>query len=392
VHFNVLFVSAWGIYSQATFASQRRNFAALCARYFVIMEKQPTFWVRDIPIYGDVILAPMAGYSDVPHRAICRTYGSCMNYTEFVAVEELLGKSKQAWSKLDFTPQDRPMVFQIFGNDPQLILQAAQRIEEKGPDIIDVNMGCSTRRVSGRGAGVGLMPQPEIIAETFSLLSKHLTVPVTGKIRLGWDEKQNYLEIGRILEDNGASLIAMHGRTKEQKYNDQANWDAVAQLKQVVNIPVIGSGDIQCAADIDAMLDYTGCDAVMIGRGAIGNPWIFGRQDRDELTFAEVAKAIRLHLHEMLAYHGNPHGLIRFRKHLKRYLDGLPPTEPICCEMVVAKTAAEFETLLARLEAEFGTFPVHVLAQMKDGRHNGKYSTRLANSSPSAALAISSRS
>jgi nifR3 family TIM-barrel protein len=240
-------------------------------------------------------------------------------------------------------------------------------------------MGCSTRRVSGRGAGVGMMPEPELIAQTFSLLTKHLSVPVTGKIRLGWDGNENFLAIGRILEDNGASLIAMHGRTKEQKYNGQANWDALAQLKQTVSVPVIGNGDIKKAADIDAMLDYTGCDAVMIGRAAIGNPWIFGRQDREELTFSEVAKAIRTHLHEMVAYHGR-RGLILFRKHLKSYLKDLPPTEDICSEMVVAKDTAEFEQLLACLESEFGSYPIHKLAQMKDGRQNGKYSTRFANS------------
>jgi nifR3 family TIM-barrel protein len=330
----------------------------------------PTFLIRDIPIYGDTILAPMAGYADIPHRAICRAYGSCMNYTEFVAVEELLGRSKRAWSLLDYTQEDRPMVFQIFGNDPDKILAAAQQIEEKGPDIIDINMGCSTRRVSGRGAGVGLMPQPQLIAQTFSLLTKHLTVPVTGKIRLGWDGNENYLQIARILQDNGASLIAMHGRTKEQKYNGRANWDALAQLKQALNIPVIGSGDIQCAADIDAMLDYTGCDAVMIGRAAIGNPWIFARQERSQLPFHEITRAIRLHLHEMLAYHGDPHGMILFRKHLKRYLKNLPPTDPICSQMVVAKTTAEFEQLLARVEAEFGKYPIHTLAKMETGEIN----------------------
>jgi nifR3 family TIM-barrel protein len=210
-----------------------------------------------------------------------------------------------------------------------------------------------------------MLPQPDLIAETFSLLTSHLTIPVTGKIRLGWDDNQNYLEIAHILEDNGASLIAMHGRTKEQKYNDQANWDAIAQLKQAVNIPVIGSGDIQCAADIDAMLDYTGCDAVMIGRGAIGNPWIFGRQDRSDLTFGQVTAAIRLHLQEMLAYHGNPQGMILFRKHLKSYLEGLLPVEEVCKTMVVAKTSAEFESLLAGVEEQFGEYPIPVLARMK---------------------------
>ena len=331
------------------------------------MEKsEPIFWVRDVPVYGDVILAPMAGYSDTPHRAICRAYGSSMNYTEFVAIEEILGRSKQAWSLLDYTEHDRPFVCQIFGNNAQKFLAAAQRVEEKiQPHIIDINMGCSTRKVSGRGAGVGMMPQPELIAETFSLLTKHLSVPITGKIRLGWEDNQNYLEIAKILEDNGAALIAMHGRTKEQKYNGQASWDAIAELKQAVNVPVIGNGDIECAADIDAMLNYTQCDAVMIGRGAIGNPWIFARRERDQLSFSEITRAICIHLHEMLAYHGNPRGLFLFRKHLKRYLKDLPPTDPYCSQMVVAKSVDDFEELLTHLEAEFGTYPVHVLAQMK---------------------------
>jgi nifR3 family TIM-barrel protein len=251
-------------------------------------------------------------------------------------------------------------------------------IEEKSPDIIDINMGCSTRRVSGRGAGVGMMPEPDLIAETFSLLTKHLTVPVTGKIRLGWDGNENYLEIARILQDNGASLIAMHGRTKEQKYKGTANWDALAQLKQTVNIPVIGSGDIKKAADIDKMLTYTNCDAVMIGRGAIGNPWIFARQERAQLPFHEITRqtqwratrTIRLHLHEMLDYHGR-RGLILFRKHLKRYLKDLPITDPICSEMVVARTTAEFEGLLAQLEAEFGRYLINDLAEIKPGFVNG---------------------
>lgn len=284
---------------------------------------EPTFWIRDVPVYGDAILSPMAGYSDVPHRAICRAYGSSMNYTEFVSTEELLGGYKRAWALLDFTPEDRPMVFQIFGNNADLILRAAQMIEEKGPDIIDINMGCSTRRVSGRGAGVGMMRDPDLVARTFQLLTKHLTVPVTGKIRLGWDDHKNYLEIAHIVEDNGGSLIAMHGRTKEQKYDGQANWDALAELKQSVSIPVVGSGDVQTPADIDRMKAHTGCDGVMIGRGAIGNPWIFARRERGDLTPDEWVSTIRRHIQAMVIYLGEKQGLILFRKHLKRYLQGI---------------------------------------------------------------------
>lgn len=133
-----------------------------------------------------------------------------------------------------------------------------------------------------------------------------------------------------------------------------------------LNGSVIGNGDIQKAADIDAMLEYTGCDAVMIGRGAIGNPWIFARQDRDELLFCEITQAIRLHLNEMLAYHGDPHGMILFRKHLKRYLKGLPPTDQVCSQMVVAETVTEFDELLAKLEADFGMYSVPTLAQYEE--------------------------
>jgi tRNA-dihydrouridine synthase len=196
-----------------------------------------------------------------------------------------------------------------------------------------------------------MMPQPGLVAETFRLLSTHLEVPVTGKIRLGWNAtQQNFLEIGKILEDNGAALIAMHGRTKEQKYGDSANWQAIAELKQVVSVPVIGNGDVVTAADIQRMKAQTGCDAVMIGRAAIGNPWIFARQDRTELCFPEVVRAIRLHGREMAAYYGERNGLIQFRKHLKRYLADIPGISDSLERMLAVVELADFEALLLELE------------------------------------------
>ena len=310
---------------------------------------EPTFYVRDIPIYGDAILSPMAGFSDVPYRALCRAYGSAMHYTEFVPVEALLYKRNPMWRRLDFKKgEEKPMVFQIFGNDAQTFLRAAQRIEEWGPDIIDINMGCSTRKVSGRGAGVGMMPQPELVAETFRLLSTHLSIPVTGKIRLGWDATyKNFIEIAHIMEDNGASLIAMHGRTREQKYRGNADWDAIGELKQAVSVPVIGNGDVKTAVDIDRMKAHTGCDAVMVGRAAVGNPWIFARQERANLTFPEIVAAIRIHLGEMLDYYGDE-GLILFRKHLKRYFLGLSVRD-FTQAMLRIEDVAEFERLLDEL-------------------------------------------
>ncbi len=320
-----------------------------------LAENQPHFYVASLPVYGDVILAPMAGYSDVPYRALCRAYGSAMHYTEFVPAEALLGRRSRNrfWMRLDKQPDEHPMVFQIFGNDAQKILRAAQNVLDLGPDIIDINMGCSTRQVSGRGAGVGMMPQPELVRETFSLLSRHLPVPVTGKIRLGWDAtQQNFLEIGQIMVDNGAALIAIHGRTKVQKYDGRANWDAIAALKQALPVPIIGNGDVSTPAHIERMKAHTGCDAVMIGRAAIGNPWIFARQEKDKLPFSEIKAAICLHLREMLAYYGDPHGLIRFRKHLKQYLDGRCLAEAMLNELLQTDDADYFCRILTEIRDE----------------------------------------
>ena len=314
-------------------------------------QEKALFYVGNVPVDGDVILSPMAGYSDVPYRALCRTYGSAMNYTEFVPIDALLGRRNPFWNKLDFQPDEKPIVFQIFGNNAQNFLTAALRIQKLNPDIIDINMGCSTRKVSGRGAGVGMMPQPELVRDTFSLLTKHLRVPVTGKIRLGWDDDQrNYADIARIMEDNGAALIAMHARTKVQKYGGEADWDEIARLRELVSVPVIGNGDVQTPADIDRMKTHTGCNAVMIGRAAIGNPWIFFFLDKADLTFTEIAQGIRLHLREMLAYYGDPFGLIQFRKHFKKYVeDFVLPAEQVDA-MVRTADSGEFFALLTAME------------------------------------------
>ncbi|MCA9945730.1 MAG: tRNA-dihydrouridine synthase, partial [Anaerolineales bacterium] len=269
----------------------------------------------------------------------------------FVPTEALLGNPNPLWRRLDIHPNgERPMVFQIFGSDARQILQAAQRIESWGADIIDINMGCSVPKISEKGAGVGMMRQPKLVAETFRLLSKHLQVPVTGKLRLGWDESsQNYLEIAKIMVDNGAALVALHGRTRSQKYRGQANWDAIAKLKQSVNVPVLGNGDVQTVIDIDRLQKYTGCDGVMIGRAALGNPWLLARIDREQLTFGEVTAVLRQHLQESLAYYGTADGLATFGRHLKKYLSGLA-LKPFLPALLHAESVAEFEERLCVME------------------------------------------
>lgn len=280
----------------------------------------PTFYIRDVPIYGDVILAPMDGYSDWPFRSLCRALGSAMSYTEFVQVDKILGRSNQPRKKLYFEEAERPVTFQLYGDDPDLILEAALRVQELRPDIIDINMGCPAKSVAHRGAGVGLMRSPLKIARTFKKLTAALKVPVTGKIRLGWEDNKNYKLVARIVEENGGALIALHGRTKEQSYSGRANWDAIAEVKAAVGIPVIGSGDVKTVADMDRMKEHTGCDAVMIGRGAIANPWIFSRLDREQVTPAQVQQLLHEHLARNIQFYGEEDGQRLFRKHAVQYL------------------------------------------------------------------------
>lgn len=280
----------------------------------------PSFYVREIPIYGDTVLAPMDGYSDWPFRSICRALGSAMSYTEFVKVEKILSRSKEPAKRLYYEEAERPITFQIYGDDSDLILKAALLVEKWKPDIIDINMGCPAKSIADRGAGVGMMPSPLKIARTFKKLTSTLKVPVTGKIRLGWDKDKNYKLIARVVEENGGSLIAVHGRTKEQRYSGNADWDAIAEVKSLVRIPVTGSGDVRTVADIRRMKQHTNCDAVMIGRGAIANPWIFMGLDREQVPNELLKETIYEHLQKSIQFYGEEDGQRLFRKYAVQYL------------------------------------------------------------------------
>jgi tRNA-dihydrouridine synthase B len=282
--------------------------------------RDPNFFVRNIPIYGNTVLAPMDGYSDWPFRSICRALGSAMSYTEFVKVEKILSRSEEPAKRLYYEEVERPITFQIYGDDPDLILKAALIVERLNPDIIDINMGCPAKSIADRGAGVGMMPTPLKIARTFRKLVRTLKVPVTGKIRLGWDRNKNYKLIARIVEEEGGSLIALHGRTKEQRYSGNANWDAIAEVKSTVRIPVTGSGDVRTLADIQRMRQYTNCDAVMIGRGAIANPWIFAGYDREQVPPGLLHQTVREHLQKSIQFYGEEDGQRLFRKYAVQYL------------------------------------------------------------------------
>jgi tRNA-dihydrouridine synthase B len=309
----------------------------------------PQFYVRDIPIHGDLILAPMDGYSDLPFRFICRELGSAMSYTEFVNVDHLQGRghNRVTWKKLAYDPSERPMTFQIYGHEEERLISTAMRLMKWGPNIIDINMGCYVKDIAERGAGSGMLRCPDKIERVFAQLSQTLPVPVTGKIRLGWDDRtRNHTAVAKILEDNGASLIAVHGRTKAQAYKGNADWDAIAEVKQAVRIPVIGNGDVRTVADIARIKAHTGCDGVMIGRAAIGNPWVFARKDREQVSLDERIALMRRHLALNLDFYGTELGLVLFRKHAARYIAGLPGEAMLRVPLLTCNSVEEFDNLI----------------------------------------------
>jgi tRNA-dihydrouridine synthase B len=321
------------------------------------MLDKPTFHVRDIAVYGDAILAPMDGYSDWPFRATCRALGSAMSYSEFVKVEDVLQRPRHIRAKLYYEEAERPVVFQIYGDDPDQIVKAALVVQELGPDIIDINMGCPAKSVAARGAGVGMMRTPLKIAHVFRKLHAALRVPVTGKIRLGWEDYRTYKLVARIVEENGGSVIAIHARTKEQSYGGQADWDAIAEVKASVKIPVIGNGDVKTVADVNRLKSYTGCDAVMIGRAAIANPWIFSRLDRDQVSPEQVRDTMRQQLERNVKFYGLEDGQRLFRKHAVQYLLLRQLSREDRKRILQVRPPGEFMALLEQLDLPVGAQP-----------------------------------
>ena len=308
---------------------------------------EPSFTLGENPVYGQLILAPMDGYSSWPFRSICRDLGSALSYTEFVRTGDVLERPEILEDKLAFREAERPVLIQIYGNDPEDMLEAALRLQERKPDAIDINLGCPTSSIAGRGAGVGLMRTPLLTARIFRTLAAQLEVPLTAKIRLGWEDCRSYLLIARIFEENGGQLLAVHARTREERHHGPPDLEALAEIKGTLTIPVVGNGGIQSTADIREMFRVSGCDAVMIGREAVRNPWIFSWKDRVEVSPDQVLKLIQDHLQRSLQFYGPEQGLILFRKHAARYLEPYQLPTPRRRHLLTRTDPEEFLRLAA---------------------------------------------
>ncbi|OGU11516.1 MAG: tRNA dihydrouridine synthase DusB [Geobacteraceae bacterium GWC2_58_44] len=292
---------------------------------------QKTVAIGSLTLKNRVFLAPMAGITNLPMRLMARDGGASLTFTEMVSVNGLTREGRKSFDLLKSVPADRPIGMQLFGDDAQMLAEAARLVEDHG-ELIDINMGCPVRKVVGTGAGSALLREPLKVAGIIRAVRRVTRLPFTVKIRTGWlCGDDSFLEIGRIAQEEGCDAITLHPRSRSQMFEGRADWSRIAELKSALEIPVIGSGDLFSAADVAAMLQETGCDAVMVARGAMGNPWIF----RESLSLlsgeepippgaAERFTAARKHLALFSELEGDRVALMEMRKHLSWYSKGLP--------------------------------------------------------------------
>lgn len=289
--------------------------------------------IGNVELDNPFVLAPMAGVTDLPFRLLCKEQGAGLLCMEMVSAKAIHFGNKNTKALLKIHPAETPVSLQLFGSDPELMAEIAKQIEELPFDILDINMGCPVPKVVNNGEGSALMKNPKLVGEIVSAVSKAIKKPVTVKIRKGFNEASvNAVEIARIIEESGGAAVAVHGRTREQYYSGQADWDIIRQVKEAVSIPVIGNGDVDSPQKAEAMFRETGCDGVMIGRACRGNPWIFRQLQeyfekgqlisRPELS--EVKGMILRHGQLLLEEKGDYTGMREMRKHVAWYTAGYP--------------------------------------------------------------------
>ena len=287
---------------------------------------------RDFEVENEVFLAPMAGVTDLPFRLICKELGCGLLYTEMINAKALCYDDKNTKKMLNILDEEHPVAVQIFGSEPEFMGKAAQILNDYPNEILDINMGCPAPKVVKNGDGSALMRNPKLAGQVLDQVVKNSKKPVTLKVRKGWDDNSiNALEIAKIAEDRGICAITIHGRTREQYYSGQADWDIIGEVKSQISIPVIGNGDVTSVEDAIRIKDHTGCDAIMIGRGAQGNPWIFKRIDHymktgqllDPPSKDEKIDIAIKHMGLAIKEHGEYVAVREMRKHIGWYLKGM---------------------------------------------------------------------
>jgi tRNA-dihydrouridine synthase B len=309
-----------------------------------------------VELPGNVLLSPLCGVTDSPFRRLARRHGAAMVFCEMTSSDGLVRKNPKTFDLLEYRPEERPIGAQLCGADPHVMAEAARMCEGLGFDTVDLNYGCPVRKVIAREAGAAMLTDLERLERVTTAVVNAVSVPVTAKIRIGWDKNTtNAPDVARVLERSGVKWVTVHARARSEKFTGEAHWEVIAEVKRNTSLPVIGNGDVKTPEDALRMVQQTGCDGVMVGRGSFGNPWLFARAHRllngedpgPEPTPRErIATAIG-HLHDLMAKKGD-YAAILMRKHVAWYVRGLYDNSTLCREVNHAGSPAEVESLLLR--------------------------------------------
>ncbi|HHX50667.1 MAG TPA: tRNA dihydrouridine synthase DusB [Clostridia bacterium] len=321
--------------------------------------------IDTVVLSNPVIAAPMAGVSDKAYRILAREQGCGLVYTEMISAQALIYQNQRTWQLLDIQEEESPVAVQIFGSDPDMVARGAALAEKAGASLVDINMGCPAPKITKNGEGASLMLNPSLAEKIVEETVRAVRVPVTVKIRKGWDEKSiNAVEFARMLAGAGASAITVHGRTRDQYYSGKADWEIISQVAEAVSIPVVGNGDVWEPLDAFHLLKKTGCQGVMIGRASLGNPWIFRRtvtflQEGRVLPEPGLGERVQMalrHLDLVVQDKGEERGVREMRKHLAWYIKGSRNASRVRDQVFQSETVSQvveiFHRYLAEMEAE----------------------------------------